>query len=211
MQIKAFTFNPIQENTYLVYDETKECVIIDAGCFFPQEEQALADFMEANELKLKRVINTHLHFDHAFGNAFLARQYGVLPEAHMGDEYMIPNMPEQAKRFGFNYTVLTQNLGSHLNEGDIIKFGNTELKAIHVPGHSPGSLCYYNEKAQVLFAGDVLFLESIGRTDLDQGDYGTLVNGIANKLFTLPNETKVYCGHGPSTTIGHEKTHNPFL
>lgn len=211
MQIKIFTFNPIQENTYLLFDETKECVIIDAGCFFPQEEQALADFMEANELKLKRVINTHLHFDHAFGNAFLARQYGVLPEAHKGDEYMIPNMPEQAKRFGFAYTVLTQNLGAHINEGDVIKFGNTELKAIYVPGHSPGSLCFYNEKEKVLFAGDVLFLESIGRTDLDQGDYGTLVNGITNKLFVLPEETKVYPGHGPSTTIGHEKKHNPYL
>lgn len=211
MQIKVFTFNPIQENTYLLYDETKECVIIDAGCFFPQEEQTLADFIENNGLKLKRVLNTHLHFDHAFGNAFLARHYAILPEAHVGDEFMIPTMPEQAKRFGFNYTVLTQNLGGHLVEGDIIKFGNTELKAIHVPGHSPGSICFYNEKDGVLIAGDVLFLESIGRTDLIQGDLGTLLDGITKKLLTLPEETKVYCGHGPSTTIGHEKTHNPYL
>ncbi len=211
MQVKSFTFNPIQENTYVVYDETKECIIIDAGCFTPQEELALADFIEEKELKLKRVINTHLHFDHAFGNAFLAKQYNVLPEAHKEDEFLIPAMPDQAKRFGFPFEIITQNLGKHIEEGDIIKFGNTELKAIHVPGHSPGSLCFYSEKEKVLFAGDVLFLESIGRTDLDRGDYAALISGISSKLLTLPDETVVYSGHGPSTTIGHEKQHNPFL
>lgn len=211
MQIKAFTFNPIQENTYLLYDETKECVIIDAGCFSPQEEQAVADYIENNGLKLKRVLNTHLHFDHAFGNAFLARQYGVLPEAHVEDEFLIAIMPDQAKRFGFPFTVIPQNLGAHIQEGDIIKFGNTELKVIHVPGHSPGSICFYNEKDACLIVGDVLFLESIGRTDLIKGDYATLIDGITKKLLTLPEQTRVYCGHGSSTSIGHEKTHNPYL
>lgn len=211
MNIKTFTFNPIQENTYLLFDETKECIIIDAGCFFPQEEQTLADYMDQNGLHLKRVINTHLHFDHAFGNAFLAKQYGILPEAHKNDEFMIPSMPEQAKRFGFRFKVLTQDLGGYLQEGDIIRFGNSELKTIHVPGHSPGSLCFYAEKDNVLFAGDVLFRESIGRTDLIQGDFGTLIDGITKKILTLPNQTIVYSGHGETTTIEHEKQYNPYL
>jgi glyoxylase-like metal-dependent hydrolase (beta-lactamase superfamily II) len=212
MKIKSFVFNPIQENTYLVYDETGECIVIDAGCLFPQEEAEVVNFISTNNLTLKRVLNTHLHFDHAFGNYFLAKKYGVLPEAHKADEFMIPIIQEQVRRFGFsNLKVEGQPLGGYLTEGDTIRFGNTELSVLHVPGHSPGSLCYYCKAADALFSGDVLFRESIGRTDLPGGNYHDLINGITQKLLTLPENTTVYPGHGESTTIKHEKQFNPFL
>ena len=211
MQIKTFTFNPIQENTYLLYDETKECVIIDAGCLFPEEETQLVDFIEENELKLKRVLNTHFHFDHSFGNFFLATKYGILPEGNQADEFLIQNMAQQVKAFGLPFQVFPQEIGSYLQEGDVVRFGTTELKVLHVPGHSPGSLCFYCEADGVLFAGDVLFLESIGRADLPGGDFETLIDGITKKLLILPDETEVYCGHGETTTIAHEKQYNPYL
>lgn len=211
MQIKTFTFNPIQENTYLLYDDTNECIIIDAGCFSPQEENILAGFIEENKLILKRVINTHSHFDHIFGNAFLANKYGILPEGHIGDEVFISNMEVSASSFGFSSRVVPQELGSYLQEGDVVKFGITELQVLHVPGHSPGSICFYCKADEVLFSGDVLFHESIGRADLPGGNFGTLIDGITKKLVTLPDQTVVYPGHGESTTIGHEKQYNPYL
>lgn len=211
MQIKTFIFNPIQENTYVVYDETKECIIIDAGCMFPKEEMLLIDFIEANDLELKRVINTHLHFDHVFGNAFLADRYGVLPEAHKADEFLIQAMENHPKSFGVPVDIKAQHLKGYLNEGDTIRFGNSELKVINTPGHSPGGICFYSAKDNALFVGDSLFLESIGRTDLIQGDLTALVDGITKKLLILPDETIVYTGHGDTTTIGHEKKFNPYL
>ncbi|MDR3706101.1 MAG: MBL fold metallo-hydrolase [Paludibacteraceae bacterium] len=211
MQIKTFTFNPIQENTYVVYDETKECIIIDAGCMFPKEEMLLIDFIEDNDLELKRVINTHLHFDHVFGNAFLADRYGVLPEAHKADEFLIQAMENQPKSFGVPVDIKVQHLKGYLNEGDTIRFGNSELKVINTPGHSPGGICFYSEKDNALFVGDSLFRESIGRTDLIQGDFEALVGGISKKLLILPDDTIVYPGHGDTTTIGHEKKFNPYL
>lgn len=211
MYIKTFTFNPIQENTYLLYDDTKNCLIIDAGCFSPQEEEMLVVFIEQNKLTLKRVLNTHSHFDHVFGNAFLAKKYGILPEGHKADELFISNMVEYAKLFGFYTGVVPQAIGSYLEEGDVIKFGTTELQVLHVPGHSPGSLCFYCRADNILFSGDVLFHESIGRSDLTGGDFGTLIDGITKKIITLPDQTLVYPGHGESTTIGHENQYNPYL
>lgn len=211
MQIKTFTFNPIQENTYVAYDDTKECVVIDAGCMFPQEEMLLVDFLEDNDLELKHVINTHLHFDHVFGNAFLADRYGVLPEAHPADEFLIDAMENHPKAFGVPVDVKAQPLKGYLNEEDIVRFGNSELKVIHTPGHSPGGVCFYSEKDGVLFSGDTLFLASIGRTDLTQGDFAALIKSINEKLLPLPDETVVYPGHGETTTIGYEKKFNPYL
>jgi len=211
MHIKIFTFNPLQENTYVLYDETKEAVIIDAGCFLPEEEKALKKFIHEHDLKLKHLLNTHLHFDHQFGNRFAFDTYGIAPEAHKDDEFLNDNFARQTRAYGFENFGEAQPLKGYIADGETIKFGNTELIAIHVPGHSPGSLVYYCKKDGVLFSGDVLFLESIGRTDLPGGDYATLVTGIAKKLFCLPDNTVVYPGHGDSTTIGHEKTYNPYL
>jgi hydroxyacylglutathione hydrolase len=211
MTIKTFTFNPFQENTYLLFDETKEATLIDAGCISDTEKQLLKRFIEDNNLVLKRVINTHLHLDHQFGNKYLSDTFGIQPEACVEDEYLLATVVAQARSFGFTVEEEAQPLGGYITENQEIKFGNTTLKAIHVPGHSPGSLAFYSEKDGVLFAGDVLFRGSIGRTDLPRGDYATLILSITKKLLLLPDSTVVYCGHGPSTTIGYEKINNPYL
>jgi hydroxyacylglutathione hydrolase len=211
MTIKTFTFNPFQENTYLVFDETNEAVIIDAGCLQAGEKQVLTRFIEDNKLTLKRVLNTHLHLDHQFGNKFLFDTYGIAPEACVEDEFLLENVVAQARSYGFPVTEEAQPLGAYITENQEITFGSSCLKAIHAPGHSPGSMVLYSEKDGVMFAGDVLFQGSIGRTDLPKGDYASLILAITKKLLVLPDSTVVYCGHGPSTTIGYEKKNNPYL
>ena len=211
MIIKTFTFNPFQENTFLIYDETNEAVVIDAGCIQDNEKLQLKKFIEDNNLTLKRVINTHLHLDHQFGNKFLFDTYGIAPEAHVEDEYLLDGVIDQARSFGFRISEHAQPLGGYINENQEIQFGDTTLVALHVPGHSPGSIAFYAEKEGVLFAGDVLFQGSIGRADLPKGDYATLIRSITEKLLPLPDSTVVYSGHGPSTTIGSEKKNNPYL
>ena len=211
MTIKTFTFNPFQENTYLVFDETNEAVVIDAGCLQAREKQVLTRFIEDNKLTLKRVLNTHLHLDHQFGNKFLFDTYGIAPEACIEDEILLENVVAQARSYGFPVTEEAQPLGAYIIENQEITFGNSSLKAIHAPGHSPGSMVLYSEKDGVMFAGDVLFQGSIGRTDLPKGDYASLILAINKKLLVLPDSTVVYCGHGPSTTIGYEKKNNPYL
>ncbi len=211
MTIKTFTFNPFQENTYLVFDETNEAVIIDAGCLQTAEKQAIVSFLEDNKLTLKRVLNTHLHLDHQFGNKFLFDTYGIAPEACVEDEFLLDNVVQQARSYGFPVNEEAQPLGKYITENQEINFGNSSLKAIHAPGHSPGSMVLYSEKDGLMFAGDVLFQGSIGRTDLSKGDYTSLILAITKKLLVLPDSTVVYCGHGPSTTIGYEKKNNPYL
>lgn len=211
MTIKIFTFNPIQENTYVVHDETGEAIVIDAGCYFENEKNALRSYIDDNNLKLVKVLNTHLHFDHQFGNKFLFDTYGITPEAHGGDEFLLKRVVTGAVIYGFPVMEDAQPIGTYLQENQDICFGNTSLRTIHVPGHSPGHLVFHNVKDKVLFAGDVLFNGSIGRTDLEQGDYGTLIQNITEKLMILPDETVVYPGHGPATTIGKERVSNPYL
>jgi hydroxyacylglutathione hydrolase len=211
MTIKIFTFNPIQENTYVVHDETGEAIVIDAGCYFENEKKALRAYIDDNKLKLVKVLNTHLHFDHQFGNKYLFDTYGIEPEAHGGDEFLLKRVVAGAVIYGFPVQEDAQPIGTYLVENQEINFGDTTLKTIHVPGHSPGHLVFHNEKEKVLFAGDVLFKGSIGRTDLEQGDYGTLIRNITEKLLILPDETMVYPGHGPTTTIGDERVSNPYL
>jgi glyoxylase-like metal-dependent hydrolase (beta-lactamase superfamily II) len=211
MKIKKFTFNPIQENTYLLYDETNEAVVIDAGMTFENEREAIKQFIDENNLQLKQVLNTHLHFDHVFGNKFLYDTYHIQPEGGKEDEFMLGSVKESAAYIGIQTSEEAQPLGKYLSENEIIRFGNTELKAFSTPGHSPGSFCFYCEKGGVVFVGDVLFRNSIGRTDFLKGDYDTLIRSIRTKLLTLPDSTVVYSGHGIETTIGYEKIHNPYL
>ncbi len=211
MTIKTFTFNPFQENTYVLFDETNEAIIVDAGCILATEKQKLKKYVEDNNLIINRVINTHLHLDHQFGNRFLFDTYGIKPEACKDDEFLLETVVEQARSFGFPIDEEAQPLGDYIVENQEIKFGNSSLLAIHVPGHSPGSMAFYSQKNNVLISGDVLFQGSIGRTDLPRGDYATLILSITNKLLPLPDSTVVYCGHGPSTTIKKEKKDNPFL
>lgn len=212
MKIQQFQFNPLQENTYAVYDATGECVIIDPGCLFPEEKKSLLDFIESHQLKVKHLINTHLHFDHIFGSKFLEEHFGLTTKAHPADEPLLDNLDDKMRMFGFPAGLLEPpRITEHIHEGDFILFGNQKLEVIEVPGHSPGHVVFYDANHNNLFAGDTLFRGSIGRTDLEGGNHQQLLDGIRTKLFTLPSSTVVYSGHGASTTIGQEKSSNPFF
>lgn len=213
MKIKTFEFNPLGVNTYLLSDETNECVIIDAACFYADEKALLLNYIIDHDYVVKHIINTHLHFDHIFGVNSMSSHFGLTLECNRGDEFLLVNIDDQLKLFGIPGTNsdYKPTIGNWLNEGDIISFGNQTLRVFHTPGHSPGSIVFYDESSQSVFCGDVLFRGSIGRTDLAGGDYNQLVESIQAKLFEMPNETTVYPGHGPTTTIGYEKKNNPFV
>lgn len=211
MKLKIFTFNPIQVNSYLLWDDTQEAVLIDCGCFGAQEEEELATFIQSNGLQLKHYLNTHLHFDHIFGNPFIARTFGISAEANDADWHWAANIAERVARFGIIYKDKIPLPERILHDGDEIQFGTQRIVAIAVPGHSPGSLAYYLPQHGILFSGDALFRDSIGRTDFADSDHSTLITSIREKLFTLPDETIVYPGHDQKTTIGHEKRHNMFV
>ena len=211
MRIKKFEFNMFPVNCYVLSDESGEAVVIDAGCFYPEEKQMLKDYLFDNNLTLKHVLCTHLHLDHIFGNPFLFQEYGLQPEGGQQDEFWLDQASSMARNFGFLYEEKQPALCRYINHDDTITFGDTTLKAIHVPGHSPGSIVYYCEEAACAFAGDVLFQGSIGRADLQGGNFEELREGISSRLFTLPEQTRIYPGHGPSTSIGYEKKNNPFF
>lgn len=209
-KIKVFVFNPFQENTFLLYDESNECIIIDAGCNEEHEFKELDSFITENNLTLKLIINTHCHIDHIMGNAYLIDKYNVPSIAHKEDMPLLERSNDMALAFGFNIQE-PPIPGQFVNEGDEIKFGNTTLLVKHVPGHSPGSIALYNKDEQFVIVGDVLFKGGIGRTDLPGGDYHTLIASINDKLFTLNDDVVVYSGHGESSTIAHEKSTNPYF
>jgi hydroxyacylglutathione hydrolase len=210
MEIAILEFNPFAENTYILYDETGECIIVDPGCNNETEEKALSDFISSKKLTPKKLINTHFHIDHVLGNQYVADKYKLTLEMHEQGMFFFEKQDQIAKTYGIHYKG-SPNPGNFLKEGDVIEFGNTKLNIIHVPGHSKGSICLHEPESQNLIVGDVLFRDSIGRTDLPGGEHEVLLSGIRNKLFVLPAETRVYPGHGPSTTIGYEKDHNPFF
>ena len=209
--VVSFTFNPFQENTYIVYDATRECIIFDPGCYEKEEKDQLAKEIEQRNLRPVRLINTHCHIDHVFGNHFVSEKYNLPLEIHQGEEQVLTSVPVVANMYGIPLPDPMVEAGKYINEGDIIEFGNTKLEAIFTPGHSPASLSFYCKEDAYLIAGDVLFYGSIGRTDLPGGDHNTLITNIQQKLFPLGDNVKVYPGHGPSTTIGFEKQNNPFL
>ncbi len=211
MIVKTFTFNPFQENTYLVYDETNEAIVIDCGCILDYEKKAFQQYVTENDLKIVKVMNTHLHLDHQFGNKFLNNTYNIAPLAHIEDEFLLENVKSQGAMFGIPVKEDAQMLSGYISDNEEFKFGNTSFIAFHVPGHSPGSVAFYFEKDNAVFVGDVLFKGSIGRTDLPKGDYATLIRSIQNRLLPLPDSTVVYSGHGPTTTIREEKSNNPYL
>ncbi len=208
--IQSFTFNPIQENTYVLYDETKECVIIDPGCYDDAERAELVSFIEDNKLNPVKLLNTHCHLDHVFGNAFIAGKYELGLEIHQSDQVVLDSFLNSCHMFGLNGEPSPQP-SVYLKEGDIVKFGNSILEIVFTPGHSPGSITFFNRTDKFMIAGDVLFQGSIGRTDLPGGNYQTLIDSIKNKLLPLGDDFKVYSGHGPATNIGFERKNNPFL
>lgn len=208
--VKKFTFNVFQENTYVIYDETKECIIIDAGCSTTDEKNELMAFIAAHQLIPVRLINTHCHIDHIPGNGTMAATYNIGLEYHEREEPVKQSAPDFAKMFGISVDQ-QPSAKRYIQEGEIIAFGNTQLKVLFTPGHSPGSISLYNKKENYVIVGDVLFYESIGRYDLPGADGNTLMQSIQNQLLTLPDDTIVYNGHGRNTTIGHERIYNPFI
>jgi glyoxylase-like metal-dependent hydrolase (beta-lactamase superfamily II) len=209
--VKTFVFNVISVNTYLLYDETKEAVIIDCGCMFAPEEKKLADFIAQNGIQIKRSLCTHHHFDHILGNNFVYQTYGIKPEAHRYEIELLPSIMQQIKSMGARMPVELLEVEDFLNENEIIRFGESELETLLVPGHSPGSLAYYCRKDSFIVVGDVLFKGSIGRSDLWGGNHEALITAIKDKILSLPDKTIVYPGHGPATTVFKEKLNNPFL
>ena len=211
MEIKAFQFSPFAENTYLLYDSTKEAVLIDPGCYYPEEKQTLSDFISINSLKLTKVLYTHCHLDHAFGSNYISNTYKGIPFlAHQAEQLFIESALVHAQSFGLTMEQPPQ-ITQFISDGEVIKFGETELHVIFVPGHSPGGVSFYNEKTGDLFPGDILFQGSVGRSDFPGGNHATLISGIKTKLMTLPENVVVYPGHGEYTTIGNEKALNQFL
>ncbi len=211
LNVACFTFNPFQENTYLVYDETRAGVLFDPGCWQQSEKDELLAFIRDRQIRLERLINTHCHIDHILGNQFIAEKFGLQLEIHRGELPVLEAAPGVAAMFGMPYTEISPMPGRFIEDGDQIMFGHSQLQAKLVPGHSPASLCFFSQQDRLLIAGDVLFQGSIGRTDLPGGDYDTLIRSIRERVFPLGDDVVVYPGHGPETTVGVERKTNPFL
>ncbi len=210
LYLKSFCFNPFQQNTYVLYDNHGTAFFIDPGNSTSSEHAILKAFIDEKQLKPVRLLLTHAHLDHIFGNRFIYDTYGLLPEVHAEDVYFIERMEQSAAMYGVPCEPSPMPK-AFLEHGQIIVLGNYQLTCIHSPGHSPGSIAFFVKEQKILISGDVLFRESIGRSDLPGGNHGTLVKSIQTLIFPLGDEVKVFCGHGPSTTIAHERTHNPFL
>jgi hydroxyacylglutathione hydrolase len=210
MKIELFTFNPFSENTYVLSDETGECVIIDPGCYDSQEEQELKSYIETAGLKPVRLLNTHCHVDHVFGNYFVSQQWKLGLEMHREDLTVLESFPRVCEMYGLNGNAQPEP-SVFLEEGVEMKFGNTILQILFTPGHSPGSVCFFHAETKTIIGGDVLFQNSIGRTDLPGGNFETLEKSIRQKIYVLPDDVKIYPGHGPHTTVGWEKKNNPFV
>ena len=208
--IKSFTFNPFSENTYIISNQQKAAYLIDPGNFTDAETDVLEKFIEDHELNIQNILLTHAHIDHVLGLQKAFDRYKVPVLMHELDQEILDRNPMDANRFGFFFKRFEGDI-SYLKENEIISLGDDSFKILHVPGHSPGSIAFYNEAQKFIISGDVLFEGSIGRTDLYKGNHETLITQIKTKLFVLPQETKVYNGHGNPTTIGFEKNYNPYF
>ena len=209
IRIELFVFNPFQENTYVISDETNDCVIVDPGCYDEEEKKTLSDYISDNQLKVRMLWNTHCHIDHILGNEFVKKRYQVKLYIHPIEEYVLNAQKILAPHYGFHLYEEAKP-DAYYQEGETVEFGNQRFSVLFVPGHSPGHIAFYNAKEKLVLGGDVLFQNSIGRTDLPGGSHNTLINSIHQKLFTLPDDVVVYPGHGSETTIGKEKRTNPF-
>ena len=210
LTVHSFMFNPFQENTYILYDDSKECIIIDPGCYTIDEQDLLKQYINSYGLTPVRLINTHCHIDHILGHNFVFKTYGLLPEYHAAEQYIMDAMDNISKMYDINLDP-SPAPQRYIEAGEKINFGHSELISIFTPGHSPASLSFYSKNDGICIAGDVLFYGSIGRTDLPGGNYDTLIDSIERELMTLPDATIIYPGHGDPTTIGFERNNNPFL
>ncbi|MGY8950700.1 MAG: MBL fold metallo-hydrolase [Flavobacteriales bacterium] len=211
MEISQITFNAFQENTYILWDNTNDCIIIDPGCYEKKEQEHLVNFIEGNNLNPVKLINTHCHIDHILGNKFVSKKWELELYMHQLDLPILEGAGRIAKNYGFELYEGSPYPKHFLKEGDILEFGNSKLEVIFAPGHAPGHICLLSKQDNFIVSGDVLFNGSIGRTDLPGGNFDTLINSIKSKLLILNDDIKVYCGHGPFTTIGKERENNPFL
>ena len=210
IQIKIFVFNPIQVNTYIIYDESHHAAVIDPACFDKEEENELYTFLMDNELEVVLAVNTHAHFDHILGNNFIFKKFGLKTLMHKAGLKFAEQAANQSRMFGFETEdiILPEKF---LEQDEILKFGNSSLKVLYTPGHADGSVCFYSQEQGFMITGDLIFRESVGRTDLPTGNYQLLIQSIQNHILTLDEDTVLYPGHGPKTTIGHEKKYNPFI
>ena len=211
MKIARLIFNPIQENTYIIWDDTLEAAVIDAGNMNERENEVLAKFIADNGLKPKYALNTHGHFDHLLGVDFLREKYGAQLAMSSKDEFLLKGASVSAELFGVKADALPEAIDVDLEGKESIKFGNTELKIIPTPGHTPGHVAFFESASKVLFTGDTLFRESIGRTDLPGGDYSWIMRSIIENILPLGDDVKIYPGHGETSDIGHESMYNPFV
>ncbi len=209
--IKKFTFNPFQQNTILLYDDSKECAIIDPGCYYSDEEQELSKFIEQNKLTPVKLLLTHAHIDHVLGCNYIYKKYNLLPEMHTAENFNLESVEQIGKMYGIPNATNPKKPEIFIEENKKIIIGNTTLDTLFVPGHAPGHLAFVCHSNKFVVNGDVLFYESIGRTDLPGGDFNTLIKSIKERMFALPDDYTIYCGHGPETTIKHEKEFNPFV
>lgn len=209
--IKIFTFNHFEVNCSVIYDETKECVLVDVCCQKENEKNEVLSFLKTNNLSVKHILLTHAHIDHICGAGWITKEFNLPLELHNDGDKLIRTLEAQAEMMGFNIEGMDKVGFKYISKEDIISYGNSKLIIFETPGHCAGSLCFYNNKEGFVITGDVLFQNSIGRTDLPTGNFETLMNSIKENLFTLPENTICICGHGPTTTIGYEKENNPFI
>lgn len=210
LKVHSFVFNAFQENTYVVYDENGLCAIIDPGISNRDEELSFTSFIKQNRLKPVALYNTHCHIDHVLGNHFIYEEYGLIPQFHEGEVPVLVAVENMAPMYGFQYET-SPIPEKFLTENQVVILGDYTLQLLFVPGHSPAHLCFYSRENGFVIGGDVLFRNSIGRTDLPGGNHQQLLDNIRQKMYTLPDDTVVYPGHGPTTTIGFEKETNPFI
>ena len=210
LQIHSFTFGPFQENTLVLEGANKECILIDPGCYYPEEFTEFKQFIESKKLKPVKLINTHFHLDHVSGNQFVSEQWNLLPTGHKKGTFTLAGNERASAVYGLNYFP-SPPINEFIDEGDVLHLAGELFEVLFVPGHSVGHIALVHHQSESVIAGDVLFRESIGRTDLPGGDFEVLKSSIQQKMYALPNNYTVYCGHGPTTTIGHEKANNPFV
>jgi glyoxylase-like metal-dependent hydrolase (beta-lactamase superfamily II) len=209
-KVYQLTYGPFAENTYVIADDDLNAIIIDPGMYHPEENAQFFEFINSHQLKPCRLLLTHAHLDHVFGVNWINKTYGLTPEIHFDDQIVYESAVIVAKQYGLNMNQLVPSNIS-LIHNQVFKFGGSEFRIIHTPGHSPGSVCFRNDNEGYVISGDVLFQGSIGRTDLPGGDFNVLIRSINEHIINLAEDTIVYSGHGPVTTVGQEKISNPFL
>ena len=210
LTIHSFCFNAFQENTYVLFNEQKEAIIVDPGCYLKHERETLSNFINEKGLTPKLLFNTHCHLDHVFGNNYVCELYGLTALIHPNEQIILDRLPEAAARWGVE-TDAFRGAVSYINQDEVIQFGNDAFKVLATPGHSPGSVCFYNEAQDFLLGGDLIFLDGVGRTDLPGSNPLDLINSITTQIFPLPDTLTIYSGHGEPTTWGREKAKNPYI